>query len=87
MAVLINVCCLFQVLIWPPSRPCILLLVSFDPHDIGVQFSLIVDNFGVKYVGKRHMEHLINALKKHYTKLTVDWNGALYAGITLDWNY
>ena len=27
-----------------------------------VWFSLVVDNFGVKYIGKQHMDHLLNAL-------------------------
>ena len=31
-----------------------------------VAFSLVVDNFGVKYVGKEHAEHLVRALRKHY---------------------
>ena len=30
-----------------------------------IQFSLVVDNFGVKYIGKQHVEHLIHCLKKH----------------------
>ena len=30
-------------------------------------FSLVVDNFGVKYVGKDTADHLIQALKKLYT--------------------
>ena len=33
------------------------------------------------------MHHLMAAIKKYYTKLTCDWTGSLYAGITLDWNY
>ena len=28
-----------------------------------VLFSLIVDDFGVEYVGKRHTDYLLNALK------------------------
>ena len=28
-----------------------------------VQFSLVVDDFGVKYVGEEHVHHLIKALK------------------------
>ena len=30
-----------------------------------VAFSLVVDNFGVKYVGRKHAKHLVSALKKH----------------------
>ena len=51
-----------------------------------VQFSLVVDDFGVKYVGRDNDEHLIQSLQQHY-KLQVDEKGALYCGITLDWDY
>jgi hypothetical protein len=47
---------------------------------------LVVDNFGVKYVGKEHVEHLIRCIKETY-KVTEDWTGDLYCGITLKWNY
>ena len=52
-----------------------------------IQFSLVVDNFVVKYIGKQHVEHLVHCLKKHYAKASEDWEGKLYCGITLDWNY
>jgi hypothetical protein len=32
-----------------------------------ISFTLIVDDFGIKYVGKEHAEHLLNALRQHYT--------------------
>jgi hypothetical protein len=51
-----------------------------------VAFSLVVDDFGVKYVGREHADHLVNAIKKHYP-LSEDWEGALYCGISLEWNY
>jgi hypothetical protein len=51
-----------------------------------IQFSLVVDDFGVKYVGKENADDLIKTLPKHY-KLSEDWTGALYCGITLDWDY
>ncbi|KAL7480901.1 hypothetical protein ACHAW6_006564 [Cyclotella cf. meneghiniana] len=51
-----------------------------------VQFTLVVDDFGIKYVGDEHFEHLINALKEHYD-VTIDKEGKLYCGITLDWDY
>ena len=28
-----------------------------------IQFSLVVDNFGVKYIGKEHAEHLVGVIK------------------------
>jgi hypothetical protein len=37
-----------------------------------IAFSLIVDNFSVKYMGKRHDDHLRNALLQSY-ELTTDW--------------
>ena len=40
----------------------------------------------MKYVGRRHAEHLVAALKKHYP-LSEDWEGRLYCGIELDWRY
>ena len=47
----------------------------------------MVDDSGVKYVGKQHVEHLVHCLKKHYAKVSEDWEGKLYCGITLEWNY
>jgi hypothetical protein len=37
-----------------------------------IAFSLVVDDFAVKYVGKQHADHLRNALLKTY-ELTTDW--------------
>jgi hypothetical protein len=51
-----------------------------------IQFTLVVDDFGIKYVGKQHADHLLNALKEHYT-IDIDWEGKLYCGITLTWDY
>ena len=31
-----------------------------------ITFSLVVDDFGIKYEGKEHIDHLITALRKHY---------------------
>ena len=49
-------------------------------------FTLVLYNFGVKYVDKSNAEHLIASLKANYA-LTVDWTGNLYCRISLDWNY
>jgi hypothetical protein len=51
-----------------------------------IAFSLIVDDFAVKYVGKRHAEHLRNALLQSY-ELTTDWEGKVYSGMSLKWDY
>ena len=51
-----------------------------------VQFILTVDDFGIKYVGKEHAEHLLGIIQENY-KLTIDWTGSKYIGLTLDWDY
>jgi hypothetical protein len=47
---------------------------------------LVVDDFGIKYVGKQHAQHLFTSLRENY-KITEDWTGELYLGITLNWDY
>jgi hypothetical protein len=42
--------------------------------------------FWNKICGKEHADHLIKCLKEKY-KLTKDWTGDLYCGISLKWNY
>jgi hypothetical protein len=49
-------------------------------------FLLIVDNFGVKYVGKEHADHLISVLRQNY-EVEVDKKGKKYGGIYLEFDY
>jgi hypothetical protein len=51
-----------------------------------ISFSLKVDDFGVKYVGREHAEHLMACITKNYN-ISSDWNGTVYCGLTLDWDY
>jgi hypothetical protein len=51
-----------------------------------ITFTLVVDDFGVKYCRKQDAEHLVKVLSEHYT-ITNDWTGSKYIGITLDWDY
>jgi hypothetical protein len=51
-----------------------------------IAFSLIVDDFAVKYVGKQHSDHLRNALLKSY-ELTTDWEAKVYSGMSFKWDY
>ena len=51
-----------------------------------ISFTLVVDDFGMKYVGKENAMHLINILKEHY-EISEDWSGEKYIGITFDWDY
>jgi hypothetical protein len=46
----------------------------------------VVDNFGVKYVGREHVDHLIDSVEKHYA-FSKDWEGKLYCGIHIQWDY
>ena len=38
-------------------------------------------------MGKEHADHLIASIKSTYNKLTENWTGSLYCGISLDWDY
>ncbi len=51
-----------------------------------ITFTLVVDDFGIKYENKDNADHLIASIKKDYM-LTKDWTGNLYCGIQLDWDY
>jgi hypothetical protein len=46
----------------------------------------VVNDFGVKYTNKANVDHLIECLKENYV-LTQDWDGDLYCGIKLKWEY
>jgi hypothetical protein len=59
---------------------------QFTPQTRSISFCLVVDDFGVKYVGKAHAQHLIDVLQQKYT-ITTDWYGALYVGLHLHWDY
>jgi len=48
-----------------------------------ILFSLIVDDFAVKYTRKEDAEHLLNALKKDYIA-SEDWEGTKYLGLTIE---
>ena len=49
-------------------------------------FCLCVDDFGIKYESLKDAQHLIAALQEYY-KITIDWSGKHYCGLTLDWDY
>ena len=50
------------------------------------KFCLCVDDFGIKYFSKADADHLLSSLRQHY-KISVDWEGNNYCGITLGWHY
>jgi hypothetical protein len=51
-----------------------------------ISFTLVVDDFAVKYVGKQHAKHSWNSLLRTY-ELTTDWTATVYYGMNLKWNY
>ena len=51
-----------------------------------ITFYLIIKDFGVEYVGKRHTLHLRYAIEEHY-EVTENWKEDLLYGINLDWEY
>ncbi len=51
-----------------------------------ISFTLCVDNFGVKYVGREHPEHLLKILNMHY-KCLQDWDGKKYLGMDINCDY
>jgi hypothetical protein len=46
-----------------------------------ISFTLVANDFSVRYIGKEHVQHLIKILKEHY-KVEEDWVGTRYLGIT-----
>jgi hypothetical protein len=52
-----------------------------------VWINLCVDNFGIKYNGREHLQLVHGALRKETYEIVEDWTGNLYCGITLKWNY
>ena len=64
-----------------PSTPA---LWKYEMRDI--TFSLFVNDFGVKYVGRENYDHFIQAIKKQYT-ISMDWTTSLFCGIHIQWDY
>jgi hypothetical protein len=46
-------------------------------------FTLVVDDFAIKYTKMEDAKHLIDALPKDYT-ITVDWDATKYIGLTIE---
>ena len=51
-----------------------------------ISFTLVVDDFAIKYTKKEDAQHLINAIQKDYN-ITVDWEAHKYIGLTIEWDY
>ena len=51
-----------------------------------IQLCLIVDNFGIEYVGERHISHLRDVLKQHYEVIEY-WTSTKFGGINIKLKY
>ena len=61
-----------------PDVPCVFRHVTRN-----VTFSLVVDDFGIKYFNREDAEHLLQCLRLEY-KMTVNWKGDKYLGMQID---
>jgi hypothetical protein len=51
-----------------------------------ISFTLVVNDFRVKYVNQEDVDHLIASIKTTYA-LTAEWTGNLYCRFCLDWDH
>ena len=49
-------------------------------------FSLVIDDFGIKYTKQANAGHLLTTLQKLYHS-SAKWDGDCYCGLTLKWDY
>ena len=61
-----------------PNTPCLFRHVTR-----AIAFTLVVDDFGVKYTDKDDVEYLISTLTQLY-QLTINWKGDKYLGFTIN---
>jgi hypothetical protein len=60
-------------------------LCLFRHASNGTAFTLVVDDFGIKYATPEGAQHLIRTLRLLYV-ITIDWSGATYIGFTIKFN-
>ena len=67
-------------------HPCPLTPGLWRHETRDIVFSLVVDDFGIRYTSRADAEHLIATLEQSY-EVSLDWTGARYCGLTLQWDY
>ena len=55
--------------------------------NIYIQFTLVVDEFGIQYNNKQYFQYLIKSLQSQQQEALVDWKGELFSGVIIKWNY
>ena len=78
--------CLVKHLEPSQYRPSIKIPGLWTHNSRPINFTLVLDDFGVKYPGKQHALHLKTALEDKY-KVTTYCEVQLYIGIALKWDY
>jgi hypothetical protein len=66
--------------------PCTVTPGLWRHQHSNLMFSLVVDDFGIRYTNRDDVEQLLAVLQKEY-KCTIDWEGNRYVGLTLVWDY
>ena len=56
-----------------------------DTHS-DLMFTLVVDDFGVRYSTRQDADKLLSVLSQKY-RVKADWTGCRYIGLTLAWDY
>lgn len=67
-------------------RPCSVTAGLWTHDTRPIQFTLVVDDFGVKYINDEDFQHLQDVLRKYY-KISVDAKGSKYCGLDIEWDY
>ena len=58
----------------------------FKHETRSISFTLVVDDFGIKWIKREDLDHLISALEQKY-EMKVDMESKQYVGIDLLWDY
>jgi hypothetical protein len=66
--------------------PCAITHGLWKHEHSDLMFTLVVDDFGIRYTNCADADNLMQLLKQKY-KISEDWTGARYIGLTLDWDY
>jgi len=67
-------------------HPCALTPGLWKHDHSDITFTLVVDDFGVRYTDRRLVETFLALLQQKY-ELKADWHGTRYCGLTLEWDY
>ncbi len=66
--------------------PCPITPGLWKDHNSDLMFTLVVDDFGVRYTSRKDVDKLVSTLQNKY-KCSSDWEGDRYIGLTLNWDY